>query len=36
MRDPNFVILYVRSPRDSAHFYTGLLGRDPVEQAVAA
>jgi catechol 2,3-dioxygenase-like lactoylglutathione lyase family enzyme len=28
---PNFVILYVDSPKASADFYTALLGRGPVE-----
>lgn len=31
MSQPNFVILYVDSPPRSADFYTGLLGRGPVE-----
>lgn len=28
---PNFVILYVASPTDSARFYTDLLGHPPLE-----
>lgn len=28
---PNFVILYVASPTDSARFYTSLLGQPPLE-----
>lgn len=31
MTDPNFVLLYVKSPTASATFYTGLLGKPPVE-----
>lgn len=31
MRDPNCVLLYVASPPSSAAFYSGLLGRPPVE-----
>ncbi len=31
MTDPNFLLLYVDSPEDSAAFYTDLLGRKPVE-----
>lgn len=31
MSDPNFLILYVKSPADSAAFYTRLLGKPPVE-----
>ncbi len=31
MSDPNFVILYVHSPADSAAFYADLLGKPPVE-----
>lgn len=31
MADPNFVILYVRSPIESAAFYSGLLGKKPAE-----
>ena len=31
MSDPNFVLLYVNSPDDSAAFYAGLLGKAPVE-----
>lgn len=30
---PNFVILYVDSPAESAAFYAGLLGRAPVESS---
>lgn len=31
MTDPNFSILYVKSPADSAAFYADLLGKPPVE-----
>ncbi len=31
MPDPNFVILYVKSPTVSAAFYADLLGKAPVE-----
>ncbi|MEQ1939818.1 VOC family protein [Mesorhizobium sp. CN5-321] len=31
MHTPNFVILYVDKPLESAAFYTALLGREPVE-----
>jgi catechol 2,3-dioxygenase-like lactoylglutathione lyase family enzyme len=31
MPDPNFIILYVDSPMSSADFYTGLLGKPPIE-----
>ena len=31
MSDPNFVILYVRSPIESVAFYSGLLGKKPAE-----
>jgi predicted enzyme related to lactoylglutathione lyase len=31
MTDPNFVILYVKSPIDSARFYADLLAKPPVE-----
>ncbi len=31
MTDPNFLLLYVDNPENSASFYTGLLGRKPVE-----
>ena len=31
MTDPNFILLYVRSPQASAGFYASLLGRQPVE-----
>jgi predicted enzyme related to lactoylglutathione lyase len=31
MTDPNFVILYVTSPTDSARFYADLLEKAPVE-----
>lgn len=31
MSDPNFVILYVKSPADSVAFYAGLLGKAAVE-----
>ena len=33
MTDPNFIILYVDSPSASADFYTGLLGKTPVESS---
>jgi catechol 2,3-dioxygenase-like lactoylglutathione lyase family enzyme len=33
MAEPNFVLLYVDSPPASAAFYTGLLGRPPVESS---
>lgn len=33
MLDPNFVILYVENPAESAAFYTDLLGRAPVESS---
>jgi catechol 2,3-dioxygenase-like lactoylglutathione lyase family enzyme len=33
MADPNFVLLYVDSPPASAAFYSGLLGRPPVESS---
>jgi len=33
MSDPNFVLLYVDSPAASAEFYSGLLGKGPVEQS---
>ncbi len=33
MADPNFFILYVDSPIASAEFYSGVLGRPPVESA---
>lgn len=35
MPDPNFIILYVDSPLTSADFYTGLLGKPPVEASSA-
>ena len=31
MSDPNFILLYVKSPATSAAFYAGLLGKPPVE-----
>ena len=31
MSNPNFVLLYVDSPKASATFYAGLLDRQPVE-----
>lgn len=31
MTHPNFVILYVKDPRESAAFYSRLLGSNPVE-----
>lgn len=31
--EPNFVLLYVRSPQESAAFYAGLLGKPPVESS---
>ncbi|HSI60645.1 MAG TPA: VOC family protein [Ideonella sp.] len=31
MSDPNFVLLYVKSPAASATFYADLLGKPPVE-----
>ena len=31
MSDPNFVILYVKSPTDSVAFYADLLGKAPVD-----
>lgn len=31
MSDPNFVLLYVKSPTESARFYSSLLGKQPVE-----
>ena len=33
MADPNFVLLYVRNPVESAAFYAGLLGKPPVESS---
>ncbi len=33
MTDPNFIILYVESPRASAAFWQDLLGRPPIEVA---
>ena len=33
MTAPNFVILYVDQPRQSAAFYSALLGREPVESS---
>jgi predicted enzyme related to lactoylglutathione lyase len=29
--DPNFILLYVKSPLESVAFYSGLLGKAPVE-----
>ena len=31
--DPNFILLYVKSPAASAAFYADLLGKPPVEAA---
>ena len=31
MTDPNFILLYVKSPEASASFYAQLLGKPPVE-----
>jgi catechol 2,3-dioxygenase-like lactoylglutathione lyase family enzyme len=33
MNSPNLIILYVRDPAESAAFYKGLLGREPVASA---
>src|SRR3954466_3448091 len=33
MPSPNFVLLYVDSPKASGAFYTDLLGREPVESS---
>lgn len=33
MIDPNFVLLYVDDPSASVAFYSGLLGKPPVEQS---
>lgn len=33
MLEPNFVILYVANPQESAVFYARLLGRPPVESS---
>ncbi len=33
MIDPKFVLLYVRQPSESAAFYAGLLGHEPVESS---
>lgn len=33
MFDPSFIILYVDNPPTSAGFYTGLLGKAPVESS---
>jgi catechol 2,3-dioxygenase-like lactoylglutathione lyase family enzyme len=33
MPDPNFILLYVDSPPASARFYTGVLGKPPVESS---
>lgn len=33
MTDPNFLILYVKSPEASVAFYSSLLGKPPVEAA---
>ncbi|PWK70682.1 VOC family protein [Aminobacter sp. AP02] len=33
MRTPNFIILYVDQPQHSGAFYSGLLGREPVESS---
>ncbi len=31
MSDPNFVLLYVTNPSDSARFYSRLLGKEPAD-----
>ena len=36
MSDPNFLILYVKSPADSAAFYARLLGRSAADSSAAA
>lgn len=33
MIDPNFILLYVNNPADSAAFYAGLLDKKPVESS---
>ena len=33
MTDPNFILLYVNSPAESATFYAGLLGHEPIESS---
>jgi catechol 2,3-dioxygenase-like lactoylglutathione lyase family enzyme len=33
MNSPNLIILYVKDPAESATFYQGLLGREPVAAA---
>lgn len=33
MADPNFIILYVDNPPQSARFYADLLGKPPVESS---
>ena len=33
MSDPNFVILYVKNPTESAAFYARLLGKPPIESS---
>lgn len=33
MSDPNFILLYVKSPAESTAFYADLLGRPPVESS---
>jgi len=33
MYEPNFILLYVRSPAESAAFYADLLGHPPVESS---
>ena len=33
MSDPNFVILYVKNPVESAAFYADLLGKKPIDAA---
>jgi predicted enzyme related to lactoylglutathione lyase len=33
MSDPNFILLYVKSPTESAAFYADLLGKPPVESS---
>ena len=35
MSDPNFVILYVKSPTDSVAFYADLLGKAPAEASTS-
>lgn len=33
MFDAHFILLHVDSPAESARFYAGLLGREPLEQS---